>query len=185
MDSIVGEEWRAIPGHDHYEVSSHGQVRSLTHQQTLRGKGGSTYTRTRQGRVLKQGNHPVGYLQVNLSPAGTRLVHALVMLAFVGPPLADQPWINHKDGNKQNNRLSNLEYGTAKWNREHAVHTGLHDGPPGSGKLTAEKVIAINEELKLGLLSQQKIGDKYGVNQRMVSSIKVGKSWQWLTGNGA
>ena len=135
--------------------------------------------------MLKQANHSMGYLQVNLSQSGSRLVHALVMLAFVGPPPDDQPWINHQDGDKQNNWIYNLEYCTPKWNREHAVHTGLHDGPPGSGKLTTDQVIAINEELKLGLLSQQKIGDKYGVNQRMVSSIKVGTSWQWLTGNGA
>jgi hypothetical protein len=107
------------------------------------------------------------------------------MLAFIGPPPADQPWINHKDGDKKNNHLSNLEYGTAKWNREHAVHTGLGDGPPGSGKLTTDQVIAINELLKVGRLTQQAIGDRFGVNQRMVSAIKKGTAWQWLTGNGA
>jgi hypothetical protein len=181
----MNEVYRAIPGHPHYEVSDHGNVRSVTHEQTLRGRGGSIYTRTKRGRALKQSNHSVGYLQVNLSPAGTRLAHALVMLAFVGPPPADQPWINHKDGDKTNNHLSNLEYGTAKWNREHAVHTGLHDGPPGSGKLEADDVLEINNLLKQGRLSQQAIGDLFGVNQRMVSSIKQGRSWQWLTGNGA
>jgi hypothetical protein len=175
----MNEVYRAIPGHPHYEVSDCGNVRSVTHQSPFR----DTF-RTHQGRVLKQGNHSVGYLQVCLYPTGTRLVHALVMLAFVGPPPTDQPWINHKDGNKQNNHLSNLEYGTAKWNREHAVHTGLGDGPPGSGKLDAEKVIAINELLKAGGLTQQTIANRFGVNQRMVSSIKVGTSWQWLTGNG-
>jgi hypothetical protein len=102
----------------------------------------------------------MGYLQVCLNPAGSRLVHALVLLAFAGPPPADQPWINHKDGDKTNNHLGNLEYGTAKWNREHAVHTGLHDGPPGSGKLDAEKVVAINELLKAGGLTQQTIANR-------------------------
>jgi hypothetical protein len=181
----MNEVYRTIPGHLHYEVSDHGNVRSLTHQRTLRGKGGSVYTRTHLGKVLQLSNHSGGYKQVTFSPGGTQLVHALVMLAFAGPPPADQSWINHKDGDKTNNHLSNLEYGTAKWNREHAVHTGLHDGPPGAGKLTTDQVIAINELLKAGGLTQQAIGDRFGVNQRMVSSIKRGKSWQWLTGNGA
>lgn len=159
------EVYRAIPGHPNYEVSDHGNVRN-------------------RNKVLRGCNHTHGYKQVNLPPAGTQLIHKLVMLAFVGPPPEGQPWVNHKDGDKTNNHLSNLEYGTAKWNREHAVHTGLHDGPPGSGKLTTDQVIAINELLKEGGISQQAIGDRFGVNQRMVSSIKQGKSWQWLTGNG-
>jgi hypothetical protein len=164
----MNEVYRAIPGHRNYEVSDHGNVRRIG-----------------RDRPLRPARHTNGYQQVNLPPVGSQLVHKLVMLAFVGPPPEGQPWINHKDGNKQNNHISNLEYGTAKWNREHAVHTGLHDGPPGSGKLEADDVLEINSLLKQGHLSQQAIGDLFGVNQRMVSSIKQGRSWQWLTGNGA
>ena len=52
-------------------------------------------------------------------------VHRALLLSFVDQP-ADKPIVNHKDGNKRNNTLSNLEWCTSSENNQHAIDTGLH-----------------------------------------------------------
>lgn len=66
-----------------------------------------------------------GYVKVTLRVDGTReywRLHRVILLTFVGSSVKQ---VNHKDGNKQNNRLDNLEYCTA---RENSCHNRLHDG---------------------------------------------------------
>lgn len=111
------ELWTAIPGYDgFYEVSSYGNVRSLTRAVPYGRHQGMVY----KGRELKQ--FVTGkYLSVKLARAGitkTAYVHELVLLAFEGArPLTGQRCeIRHLDGDKTNNRLDNLKYGTVKEN---------------------------------------------------------------------
>lgn len=116
------EEWRDVPGCDAYQVSSYGSVR--------RSKPG---TATFVGRPVRPTNSPTGYAMVRLSAAGSRqvplYVHRAVMLAFVGPCPAGHV-VNHRDGNKRNNRLANLEYVTHAENNRHARETlPRHRGP--------------------------------------------------------
>lgn len=116
---MSAEEWRPIPGWP-YEASSSGRIRRST--------GGCS---TRVGRVLKVSarHRPGGYPQVRLSRGSrdqsrTFCVHQLVALAFYGP-LPDGWHTNHKDGDKENNRVENLEYVTPAENIRHAIDTGL------------------------------------------------------------
>lgn len=109
------EKWRAIPGYEgRYEVSDQGQVRSLG----LRVKARGGKTAFRKGKVLRTAVKAHGYLQVTLIDAKGRrwcaLVHQLVCLAFVGPASGLQ--VCHWDGDRTNNCLSNLRYGTASDN---------------------------------------------------------------------
>jgi hypothetical protein len=73
-----------------------------------------------------------GYMYISLKHTNSILncpkVHKLVMLAFVGRQ--DGMQINHKDGDKSNNQLSNLEYVTNEENRTHALNNGLKDEVP-------------------------------------------------------
>lgn len=103
------EEWRNIPGHDKYQVSNEGRVRSL-----------------KTNRILSSCSCN-GYRQVGLYSDGkqkTITIHRLVALAFLG----DRPMgidgrrneVNHKDGDRANNRLSNLEYVTRA---ENVIHS--------------------------------------------------------------
>ena len=106
--------WRAVPGYEGaYEVSDLGDVRSVTRQVPYGRYPGMTY----KGRLLKKFMNKNGYLAVKLSFAGftrTTYVHELVLRAFVGPrPQTEKRGeIRHLDGNKTNNNLSNLKYGT-------------------------------------------------------------------------
>lgn len=118
----VCEIWKTIPGFGgRYEVSDHGQVRSYAN-----GRHGNKD----EAVVLKPKKIPAGYLQVNLYKTNGggkqfyKLVHRLVADAFIPNPNTF-PVVNHKDGNKMNNRVENLEWVTASENSTHAVQTGL------------------------------------------------------------
>lgn len=76
---------------------------------------------------LKQNAKSNGYLTVSASIGyGTRnvLVHRLVALAFIPNPM-NYPYVNHKDGNKENNNVSNLEWCTQAQNIRHSIDNGL------------------------------------------------------------
>lgn len=105
------ERWRRVAGfRKYYLVSNHGNVWSRRTKKFL-----SLIVTSR------------GYLQVNLSANRKRkclLIHRLVALAFIGPqPEGHQ--VNHKDGNKRNNRVKNLEFVTHRQNMAHAKALGL------------------------------------------------------------
>ena len=73
--------------------------------------------------------HPSGYRQVKVCGQNYN-VHRVVMLAFKGPPPNEKAWqVHHKDGNRANNRLDNLEYVTPRQNTLHAVPTRRTGGP--------------------------------------------------------
>ena len=105
QDDDVVEEWRSVSGYPDYEVSDQGRVRS--------------FRRNRQGQVLRVNRITNGYLQVNLyigSGKGSRkLVHRLVLEAFVGPKPSGHEAC-HNDGDQTNNRLTNLRWDTPKNN---------------------------------------------------------------------
>jgi hypothetical protein len=105
------EEWRDIPGYEGlYQVSNFGRVKSL-----------------RKSCVLKEQNLPNGYPYAALKVDGVqrnRLIHRLVAAAFIQNPENKQE-VNHKDGNKRNNHVENLEWVTRFENIKHAFDTEL------------------------------------------------------------
>lgn len=115
----MAEIWRAIPGYEGlYEASTEGRIRSVA--RTATGRWG---TCRRRSTILKPTPTGKGYLQVRFSVDGEKsqpLVHRLVAAAFLPNPRR-LPQINHKDGDKANNRIDNLEWCTAS---ENALHRG-------------------------------------------------------------
>jgi hypothetical protein len=109
-------EWRPVVGHEGlYEVSDAGDVRSLPRPHT-------------QGKVLKQMTDPGGYRRVSLSKGGSarpRLVHHLVLEAFVGPRPEGAQCL-HGDDDPANNHLDNLSWGTQRQNNAQVVRSGNH-----------------------------------------------------------
>lgn len=105
------EEWKRISGYeDIYEVSSFGRVRNVL----------------RNNNILKGGSYPNLYNFVCLSKNKIKanlMIHRLVAIAFIPNP-NNKPQVNHKDGNKRNNNVSNLEWVTCSENLKHAVDIG-------------------------------------------------------------
>ncbi|MDT9337789.1 NUMOD4 domain-containing protein [Clostridium perfringens] len=109
---MVSEEWRDIEGYEGlYQISSLGKVNSLN------------YNNSKKEKLLKPVKYNSGYLIVCLYKNGIMKripVHRLVALAFI-PNFENKPYVNHKDENKSNNTLENLEWCTAKENANYGT----------------------------------------------------------------
>lgn len=92
------EIWKPVVRFPHYMVSDQGRVYSHLSQ-----------------KYLRPGIASHGYPTVALGRGNSRTLHSLVAEAFIGPPPENME-VRHKDGNRQNPKLSNLEYGTRRDN---------------------------------------------------------------------
>lgn len=114
------EEWRPILGHDGYEVSNLGRVRSVDRVLLQKDAHGGVAKFHYHGRILTQVPTTGGYMCVSLDRGnGIFRVHRLVALAFI-PKEEGRPMINHKDGDPSNNRVDNLEWCDNRENQLHA-----------------------------------------------------------------
>lgn len=107
------EVWKSLDflGYPNYEVSSFGRVKSLN------------YKRSGKEKILKPSKNKYNYLKVDLSKDGKRKyyqVHRLVCLVFLENP-ENLPCINHKDENKENNHVDNLEFCTYQYNNSYGT----------------------------------------------------------------
>lgn len=113
--------WRPIPCYEgYYEVSDQGNVRSLDRIDAL--------GRLRRGRELKPRSSGSGYMQVALNKDGSvkqMLVHRLVLIAFEGEP-EEGMQACHSNGDKSDNRLDNLRWGTSSENNLDKIRHGTH-----------------------------------------------------------
>lgn len=116
------EEWRDIKGYEgQYQVSNLGRVRSLDSEVFINAKKRQKHFTFRRGKIRK----PVyrnGYHYYCLGHSDVRAAHRLVAEAFLDN-LNDKPHINHKDGVRDNNILSNLEWVDRSENEKHKIYT--------------------------------------------------------------
>lgn len=179
------EIWKPVVGYEgKYEVSSEGRVRSISRWHTVIQQG-NPVRKPIKGRVLKDADDGIGYRLVNLrggSNDGTVRVHQLVALAFFGYPPGDigpTKWqVNHKDGNKANNHLSNLEWVTHLGNMQHASRTGLVERGEDRdcAKLTRNKVVDIRRRVAEGE-KQCDLAEEYEVSRATVCCVVKGTRW--------
>ena len=114
MSDATTEEWKPIPGFEGYEASNLGRVRSWKR----------VYP-----RILRTTRSRNGYINVALYSNGIGRpygVHRMVLLAFVGGPPSLEHQACHNDGNKGNNFIGNLRWGTASENSMDIVDHGHH-----------------------------------------------------------
>lgn len=154
------EVWKVIDGYETlYEVSNLGRVRGL-----------------KRGRMLSpRANQVTGYLEVNLCKDGTQRtvrVHRLVALAFLPNP-SSLPEVNHKDENKNNCSIENLEWCDHRYNTNY-----------GTRNIKIRKAIAklsSKDIEKIKLLRDNKsvreIAHMFGVSDSQIYRILNGVNW--------
>lgn len=111
-------EWRDVPGLEgEYQVNSIGNVRSLDRYQVVANRWGTTTRRFLRGKELNLIPHNEGYVTVRIH-SKNELVHRLVAIAFLTGEI--KPEVNHMNGQRNDNRIENLEYVTPSENQLHA-----------------------------------------------------------------
>lgn len=174
---INEEEWKDIEGYEgRYQVSNCGRIRSFL----TKGVRNKVEMYDESSHIIKPILDTFGYHVVNLRKnngmKGIK-IHRLVAKAFIPNP-NNLPQVNHKDGNKQNNNLDNLEWVTAKENIAHSFSTGLH--MEGSDYpitiIHKEKLHEVVGLRKLGL-SFREIGEQFGVEKSTAANICRNKTY--------
>ena len=145
------EVWREIASTG-YEVSDLGRIR-------------------RGDRILAGSYHNDGYTFMTIS--GKQIpIHRFVANAFIPNP-ENKPEINHKDGNKKNNCVDNLEWVTRSENQKHAADNNLQ--PKGlstyTGKFTEEERQEIKDLWNSEKYSRRELAKKYGVSHTCINDI--------------
>lgn len=171
---------KQINEYPNYSVTEDGVVISTRRIAGRSGKGIST-----SHKELVIMHNQSGYCMVNLikdRKSKTRYVHRLVAQTYIPNP-GNLPQVNHIDGDKDNNSVSNLEWCTAKHNNVHALQTGLREGQKGEtnsqAKLTEVQAVEIIEFILSGL-SNIEVAYKFNLHDRYVSLIRGKKRWLYL-----
>lgn len=115
------------------------------------------------------------YLLVQLCRHGkisTKRVHRLVALTYIPNPY-NYPQVNHKDGNKQNNNVDNLEWCTVKENNLH-----MYEILCKVAKLDNFKVLEIREKYATCNYTQKEIAEEYNVDPSLISFVVNHKIWK-------
>lgn len=171
------EIWKPVKEYEGiYEVSNYGRVRSIGSKHYVNKNGGGFY-RFRTGRIFKIQNASNGYKQVVLSKNGKQRiyrVHRLVAEAFIPNPLG-LPEVNHKDENRANNNVDNLEWCTHQYNNSYG-NKPARGSKNAMAKLTDEQVKEIRARRSSGELLKT-IAEDYGISLNHVSNIANGRRW--------
>lgn len=170
------QTWQPIVGYSGvYDISSDGLVRRLA------GSKGCATT-----RLIKSRASTTGYKTVRLCLDGVMkscMLHRLLLEAFVGPPATPSHQCNHKDGNKLNNALPNLEWVTPKENIQHMLGMGLRNEPAGeehaSARIKNEDVMEIRRRYALGHRHTD-LAQEFGLSPSHVRDIARGVRWKHL-----
>ncbi len=182
------EEWRDVVGYEGvYKISSLGSVFSIPRWRAHGGVVKWLYGRT----------DPYPYVTLHAKYIGkpnkfTVAVHILVAAAFIGPR-PDGMQVNHRDGNKSNPSIGNLEYVTPRENMNHAVHviraiktgSGVRLHPEtwargersGRSKLTEQQVLEIRAKYIPRKYHQGILSREYGVSATTINTIVCRMLW--------
>ena len=168
------EEWKPIKEYEGlYEVSSRGRVKRL---------GRIVTDSLGRERLIKeimltpQVNIKTGYVYIHIGKREQRRLvslHRLVAKAFI-PKEEGKPYVNHIDGDKENNNVENLEWVTAQENTQHAYEKGLlknYGEGNGASVLTDEQAKRIRVLYRQKSYTQDELAELYGVSQGTVSYI--------------
>lgn len=157
-----------------YQASNLGRIKSLPRE--VRNANGYRITKE---KILAQRKDKNGYLLITIQNK-TYKVHRIITETFIPNPNS-LPQVNHKNGIKSDNNVSNLEWCTSKQNILHSIKMGFTANQKTnhySAKLTEKQVKEIRQ-LK-GKMKQKEIALLYGVNRSAIYNILSNKKWKWV-----
>ena len=173
------EIWKSHPDIVGIEISNLGRVRTL--DRVISSESG---TRFLKGRVLKQWENGTGYLQVNIQIDGKqtkKLIHRLVAQTFIKNS-NNWPEVNHKDNDRTNNHVDNLEFCTRSYNMKYKEKFGISNTETIGRPVFA---IDLNTMEVSRFRSQHEAGDKLMANKGHINEVIKGKRKQtggfWFT----
>lgn len=175
------EVWKDVKNYEGlYQVSSLSRIKSLS--RTTKGRWGDTNFKE---RLLKQYSRD-GYLAVKLcfNNVQTNMAsHRIIAMTFIPNP-ENKLEVNHKDGNKLNNSIDNLEWCTHQENIQHSYDTKLNVPKTGEkhhrSKLKNKEVLQIRKELRVVGCNQTALAKKYKVSNTLITYIKNNKLWKTI-----
>ena len=166
------EQWQPIPGYEEvYEASNLGNIRSNRNKRHY-------------GKQLKAYVNKKGYRVIHLCLDGVEKSHKvnrLIAKTWIPNPNT-APEVNHIDGNKENDAITNLEWCTRSENMIHAYRTGLQQKKLGEdvpwSVLTEELVLAIRSTAATTTMYHKDIAAMYNVNQSTITRVINRKTWK-------
>ena len=177
------EIWKPIAGYEGlYEVSSNGRIKSL--KRNVPAGPGKIGFWTVNERILRPRVQRSGHLVVVLSRKNqiqSRLVHQLVLEAFVGPR-PDGMECCHGDATPGNNKVENLRWGTRLENaRDMVLHGHSVRGSKSKHAIIDEmQAISIRRLINICGWKSKEVAALYGISRRGVGFIKEQRNWRWL-----
>lgn len=172
----MNEIWKDIPNYEGmYQVSSLGRVKSL--DRTIVNSLGRIIKY--KGKIRATQKHNQGYLSLCLrNGAKQYLVHRLVASAFIENK-QNKEFVNHKNGDKTDNRVENLEWCTRQENENHAFKTGLKNSSGTANtqaKLKDSDVIYIRNTT----LPSKRLAHKFKVSCATINRVRQGVIWKHI-----
>lgn len=166
--------WRTVPGWDRYEVSDCGLVRSR--DMVVGARAGAKATR--KGRILTPAKASNGYWVVTVTDGVDRrqeAVHRLVAMAFHGPAPYKNAQVLHGDGDKNNNSVDNIRWGTAADNHLDTERHGrrLKGERHPHAKLNEAAVRCIRS----ANVDATKLAEKFGVTREHIWAVRKNRVW--------
>jgi len=161
------EQWLPIPGHEgRYEVSNMGAVRSIPFKKNFI-KNGKTICLTRKGTVLKKRFVRHGYIAASIYCLGVKrpkqiAEHRLVAMAWCPNPNGYKE-VNHKNGNKADNRAENLEWVSRSENMRHSILSGFQ-----KRRLTETQI----KDIRASKEKHTVLARHYGVSDTLIRKIR-------------
>lgn len=177
------EIWKPIKGYEGlYEVSNFGNVRSLDRYVYCSNQFGSKGTRKNKGVIIKSFVQNNGYVFVHLKNKNFK-IHRLVAQTFI-PNNDNKPQVNHKDGNKTNNKVDNLEWCTVAENIQHAIKNKLLTPKFGKDNWNSICVIGKKDDKEFKFYSLREAERITGADHSVISKCckNIGKTaggYEW------
>ena len=193
MEQFINEIWKPVEENPVYLVSNCGRVRTIDHPVWC--KVNNSYSIRKGIMCTLSNNNSKGYWRVSIQINNEQhafSVHRLVAKAFIPNP-NNLPQVNHIDGNKNNNNVSNLEWCDNDYNMQHAIqheliHTYNHRSKASKicnfRKLTEEQVLFIREEyskIDINILGEKM---RFCKNMQELFSLQSPNTIVWIIQNG-